>query len=107
MTESAIRWKDVQRHFPPEEVARLRREFMEAHRAGASKAELTEKYHMSEKTYYNTLHRYEDALELEDYVDRPKAPKGPHRKLSDRDIEILVELARREMEGFPTPRAAS
>jgi len=46
---------------------------------------------MSERTFRNTIKKYADAEELDDYKDRPRAPNNPHRKFTDEDYKDIVE----------------
>ena len=90
-------WEEIHRYFPREKVAQLRMDFMEKYRSGKfSKKELMEKYRMSRKTLYNTIKRYKDATELEDFFDKPKAPKNPHRNFSSEEIALLIEIAKQD-----------
>lgn len=92
---SAFSWEYIHRKLSSEEVAKLRKQLIEEYHSGRySNKELMERYHMSERTYYNTIKRYKNATSLEDFVDKPRAPKNPHRKLSPEDIEFLIEIAR-------------
>jgi hypothetical protein len=49
---------------------------MEEWRSGNyTKEEMIERYRMSERTFKDTINRYADAKELEDFKDEPRAPR--------------------------------
>src|SRR3989337_3686660 len=79
-------WDFIQDNIPPKKLAELRRRFMEEWRSGNyTKEEMIERYRMSERTFRDTMKRYADARELDDYKDEPRSPKNPHRKFPDED----------------------
>ncbi len=85
-------WEEVQRYFPPERVAALRQQLVEEHRRGATVAGLAAKYRMSRTTVHNTPRRYKEARELRDFLDQPKAPKNPHRKVTPEHVELVRQM---------------
>jgi transposase len=106
--KSAFSWEYIYRKMFPEEAAKLRKQLMEEYRSGKfSNKELMERYCMSERTYYNTIKRYKNATCLEDFMDKPRAPKNPHRKLSPEDIEFLIEIAREDVLGLKKRKLSS
>lgn len=89
----AIRWQEIQRHHPKNEVARLRQQLMEERRRGESTdAELAQRYGMTERTLYYMAKRYANAERPEDYQDRSHAPKEPHRTYAEEDVRLLREI---------------
>jgi transposase len=63
-------WDFIQNNIPPEKLAELRRRFMEEWRSGNyTKEEMIERYRMSERTFRDTIKRYPDTRELDDYKD--------------------------------------
>ena len=85
-------WDFIQDNISPEKLAELRRRFMEEWRSGkCTKEQMMERYRMSERTFRNTIKRYADAVELDDYKDKPRAPKNPHRKFTDEDYNDVVK----------------
>jgi hypothetical protein len=85
-------WDFIQNNIPPEKIAELRRRFMEEWRSGHyTKEEMIERYRMSERTFKDTINRYADAKELEDFKDEPRAPKNPHRKFTDEEYKEVVK----------------
>jgi len=69
-------WDFIQDNIPPEKLAELRRRFMEKWRSGNhTKEEIMGRYRMSERTFRNTIKRYADTRELDDYNDEPQSPK--------------------------------
>lgn len=85
-------WEEVQRYFPPERVAALRRQLVEEHRRGTSVENLAAKYRMSRTTVHNTLRRYRDAKALCDFLDQPRVPKNPHRKVTQKHVELVQQI---------------
>jgi hypothetical protein len=84
-------WDFIQDNIPPEKLAELRRRFMEEWRSEKyTKEEMIERYRMSEKTFRDTIKRYADARELDDYKDEPWSPKNPHRKFTDEEYQEVV-----------------
>ncbi len=54
-----------------------------------------ERYHMSKQTFYNTVERYKDAIDLPDFMDESKTPKNPYRKiLPEHEKNKLYEIMR-------------
>lgn len=97
--ESPYRWADVQRHFPREEVARLRKTLMEERAlCKFTDRELIEKYRMTKRTFYKTVKRYRNAKEEKDFMDKSKAPYHPARKVGEREIEIIREIVQTDRE---------
>ena len=85
-------WDFIQNNIPSEKLAELRRRFMEEWRSGRyTKKEMMERYLMSERTFRNTIKKYADAEELDDYKDKPWAPNNPHRKFKDEEYNDVVE----------------
>lgn len=71
-------WDFLQDNIPSEKLAELRRRFMEEWRSGRyTKKQMMERYRMSERTFRNTIKKYADAKELEDYKDKPRTPNTP------------------------------
>ncbi len=106
--KSVFSWKYLHRKLSPEEVAKFRKQLIEEYRSGRfTNKELIERYGMSERTYYNTLKWYKNAIRLEDFMDKPRAPKNPHRKLSPEDIEFLIEIAREDVLGLKKRKLSS
>jgi hypothetical protein len=89
-------WADIQRRFPKEEVARLRMRLLEEHRNGARPADLCARYRISRPALYDTLRRYEHARSLEEFMDRPRAPRNPFRKVAPEHEALIVQLARED-----------
>ncbi len=84
-------WDFIQDNISPEKVAELRRKFMEEWRSGNyTKEEMIERYRMSERTFRETIKKYANAKELDDYKDKSRAPKNPHRKFSDEEYKEVV-----------------
>lgn len=94
-------WDDIHKYFPKKEIARLRMKLMEEYRSGMyTDKELMERYHMSKQTFYDTLERYKDAIELTDFTDESKTPKNPYRKIlpeHEEKIKELVKIDREEL----------
>jgi hypothetical protein len=85
-------WDFIHDNIPPGRLAELRRRFMEEWRSGKyTKKQMMERYRMSERTFRNTIKKYADAKELDDYKDQPRAPKNPHRKFTDDDYSAVVK----------------
>ena len=62
-------WDFIQNNIPPEKLAELRRRFMQEWRSGNyTKEEMIERYRMSERTFRDTIKRYPDTGELDDYM---------------------------------------
>ena len=92
-------WDFIQDNIPPEKLAELRRRFMEEWRSGKyTKEEMLERYRMSERTFRDTIKRYADARELNDYKDEPRSPKNPHRKFTDEEYQEVVRTFDRTRE---------
>ncbi len=84
-------WDFIQDNIPPEKLAELRRRFMEEWRSGNyTKEEMIERYRMSERTFFDTIKRYAEARELNNFKDEPRSPKNPHRKFTDEDYQEVV-----------------
>lgn len=95
--EQPYKWANIQRYFPQEKVARMRKQMCEERASGKyTDKELMQRYGMSKQTFYNTVKRYSDAKEDRDYMDRSKAPKNPARKLKPEDIENIQQLVRND-----------
>ncbi|GFO95875.1 hypothetical protein ig2599ANME_0056, partial [groundwater metagenome] len=89
----------IQDNIPPEKLAELRRRFMEEWRSEKyTKEEMLERYRMSEKTFRDTIKRYADVRELDDYKDEPRSPKNPHRKFTDEEYQEVVGTFNRTRE---------
>ncbi|HEY9246324.1 MAG TPA: hypothetical protein VIO11_05705 [Candidatus Methanoperedens sp.] len=92
-------WDFIQDNIPPKKLAELRRRFMEEWLSGNyTKEEMIERYRMSERTFRDTIKRYADARELDDYKDEPRSPKNPHRKFTDEEYQEVVRTFDRTME---------
>lgn len=84
-------WDFIQDNIPSEKLAKLRRRFMEEWRSGNyTKEEMIERYRMSERTFRDTIKKYANARELDDYKDEPRSPKNPHRKFTDEEYQEVV-----------------
>ncbi len=84
-------WDFIQDNIPSEKLAKLRRRFMEEWRSGNyTKEEMIERYRMSERTFRDTIKKYINARELDDYKDEPRSPKNPHRKFTDEEYQEVV-----------------
>ena len=84
-------WDFIQDNIPSEKLAKLRRRFMEEWRSGNNtKEEMIERYRMSERTFRDTIKKYVNARELDDYKDEPRSPKNPHRKFTDEEYQEVV-----------------
>ena len=84
-------WDFIQDNIPPEKLAELRRRFMEEWRSGNStKEEMIERYRMSERTFHDAIKRYSEARELDDFKDKPRSPKNPHRKFNDEEYQKVI-----------------
>ncbi len=79
-------------YFRGERVAELRKEIIEKSRAGVPKEIIMAEYRLSESTYHEILRRYDGKTELNDFMDKPKKPKKPHRKLSEEDYRQIERL---------------
>jgi len=92
-------WDFIQDNIPPEKLAELRRRFMEEWRSGNyTKEEMIERYRMSERTFHDAIKRYSEARELDDFKDKPRSPKNPHRKFTDEDYQEVVRAFDRTRE---------
>ena len=100
MTEKfPFSWDDIHIHFPKEKVARLRKELIKEYCSGKlSDKELMERYHMSKQTFYDTIERYKDAVELTDFMDESKAPKNPHRTILPEHEDIIKDIIKSDRE---------
>lgn len=77
----------------------MRQRLMAEHRSGGyTNAELATGYRVTEHVLYATRKRYADAQSLDEFRDRPKAPKNPHRVHSEEDVRRLYELRRSDEE---------
>lgn len=86
-------WDFIQSNIMPEKLAELRKRFMEEWRSGKyTKKQMMERYRMSERTFRNTIKKYTDVEELDDYKDKPRAPNNPHRKFTDEKHNALQKL---------------
>ncbi len=84
-------WDFIQDNIPSEKLAKLRRRFMEEWRSGNhTKEEMIERYRMSERTFRDTIKKYANSRELDDYKDEPRSPKNPHRKFTDEEYQEVV-----------------
>ena len=84
-------WDFIQDNIPSEKLAKLRRRFMEEwHSGNYTKEEMIERYRMSERTFRDTIKKYVNARELDDYKDEPRSPKNPHRKFTDEEYQEVV-----------------
>ncbi len=94
-------WDDIHKYFPKKEIARLRMKLMEEYRSRMyTDKELMERYHMSKQTFYDTLERYKDAIELIEFMDESKKPENPYRKIlpeHEEKIKELVKIDREEL----------
>lgn len=96
-------WDFIQDNISPEKLAELRRRFMEEWRSGNyTKDEMIERYRMSERTFHDTIKRYADAKELNDYKDESHSPKNPHRKFTDEEYQEVVKTFDRTREDVKT-----
>lgn len=92
-------WDFIQNNIPPEKLAELRRRFMEEWRSGNyTKEEMIERYRMSERTFRDTIKRYPDTRELDDYKDESRSPKNPHRKFTDEEYQEVIRTFDRTRE---------
>lgn len=92
-------WNFIQDNIPPQKLAELRRRFMEEWRSGNyTKEKMIERYRMSERTFYDTIKRYTEARELDDFKDEPRSPKKPYRKFIDEDYQEVVRTFDRTRE---------
>ena len=93
-------WDFLQDNISSEKLAELRRRFMEEWRSGRyTKKQMMERYRMSERTFRNTIKKYADAKELEDYKDKPRTP-NPHRKFTDEEYKDVVKTFDSTREGL-------
>ena len=53
---------------------------------------------MSERTFHDAIKRYSEARELDDFKDKPRSPKNPHRKFTDEDYQEVVRAFDRTRE---------
>ncbi len=53
---------------------------------------------MSKQTFYDTIERYKDAVELTDFMDESKAPKNPHRTILPEHEEIIKGIIKSDRE---------
>src|SRR3989337_4246400 len=96
-------WDFIQDNIPPEKLAELRRRFVEEwHSGNYTKEEMIERYRMSERTFRDTIKRYADARELDDYKDELQSPKNPHRKFTDEEYQEVVRTCDRTREDVNT-----
>lgn len=92
-------WDFIQDNIPPKKLADLRRRFMEEWLSGNyTKEEMIERYRMSERTFRDTIKRYADARELDDYKDEPRSPKNSHRKFTDEEYQEVIRTFDRTRE---------
>jgi transposase len=92
-------WDEIHKYFPKQEIARLRKKLMEEYRSGIyTDKEIMERYHMSKQTFYDTIERYKDAIELPDFKDESKTPKNPYRKILPEHEERIKELVKMDRE---------
>ncbi len=92
-------WDFIQDNIPPEKLSELRRRFMEEWHSGKySKAEMLDRYRMSERTFGDTIKKYVTASELDDYKDKPRSPKNPHRKFTDEEYQEVARTFDRTRE---------
>jgi putative transposase len=92
-------WDDIPKYFPKKEIAGLRKKLMEEYRSSMyADKELMERYHMSKQTFYYTIERYKDAIELQDFMDESKTPKNPYRKILPEHEERIKELVKKDRE---------
>jgi len=92
-------WDSIQDNIPPEKLAELRRRFMEEWRSGNyTKEEMIKRYRMSEQTFHDAIKRYSAARELDDFKDKPRSPKNPHRKFTDEEYQEVVRAFDRTRE---------
>jgi len=86
-------WANIQRYFPKEEVARMRKQLLEERATGKyTDRDLMRRYRMSKQTFYNTVQRYRDAKEDRDYKDKSKAPKNPAKKLTREVVGKIQQI---------------
>ena len=78
-------WDFIQNNISPEKLAELRRRFMEEWHSGN-----------------DTIKRYTEARELDDFRDEPRSPKNPHRKFTDEDYQEVVRTFDRTREDVKT-----
>lgn len=98
-TELPYKWEDIQRYFPKEIVAELRRKMLEERATGEhSDRALMEKYRMTKQTFYNTVKRYRLAQNETDFMDKSKAPKHPARKVGVLEKEKIREIVQKDQE---------
>lgn len=75
----------------------MRKQLLEERATGRyTDRQLMQRYRMSKQTFYDTVRRYRDAKEIGDYVDKPKAPKNPARKLTPDVVERIQRIVRED-----------